>query len=193
MRGTRIDDGGSSHSFPVRIVMWRARRLNIVIAFALAAARAVSAQPGVESPGKNFQKIISLDSIRFQGLSTSPDGRWLTIDAEDGIWIMPADGHAKPTRLLSRGYTDRSPNWFPSGDRLAFMSDRPSRDGSHKTYAMTVSVDPKTGQATAPPRQISTDETQYVGQVSPDGKWVTYGVPGATAIKAVPANGGASR
>ena len=173
--------------------MWRAGFLNIVTAFALTAARTMGAQRDVEPPGKNFHKIASLDSIAFRGLTTSPDGRWLTIDAEDGIWIMPADGHAKPTRLLSAGYADRSPNWFLSGDRLAFMSDRASRDGSHKAYAMTVTIDPKTGQATAPPRQVSTDETQYVGQVSPDGKWVTYGVPGEHAIKAVPATGGASR
>ena len=183
--------------------MWRARHVNIVIAFALTAARIVSAQPGVEPSGKNFHKIVSLDSIQF-GLGASRDGRWLTIgtacsstacgDAwggEDGIWIMPSDGHAKPTRVLPAGHIDRSPAWFPSGDRLAFVSDRVSRDGSHKTYVMTVPIDPKTGRATAPPRQISTDETSFIGPVSPDGKWVPYIVK--NAIKAVPANGGASR
>jgi dipeptidyl aminopeptidase/acylaminoacyl peptidase len=173
--------------------MCRVRLLNMVIGFSLAAMRVVSAQAGVEPPGKTFHKVISLDSVEFRGLGSSPDGRWLTIDGHDVIWILPSDGHTKPARLLSPGYADRSPNWFPTGDRLAFMSDRASRDGSHKMYAMTVSVDPKTGQATALPRQISTDETAYVGQVSPDGKWVTYAVPGDSGIKAVPATGGASR
>lgn len=183
--------------------MSRARLLNIGIALALAATRIASAQRDVEPTARNFHRIVSLDSIQF-GLGASPDGRWLTIGTvcsatacsdswggEDGIWIMPSDGHAKPARVLPAGYIDRSPAWFPSGDRLAFASDRVSRDGSHKTYVMTVSIDPKTGQATAPPRQISTDETRFVGQVSPDGKWVPYSVE--NAIKAVPANGGASR
>jgi hypothetical protein len=186
--------------------MWRARLLSTVIGLSLAATRTVIAQRDAEPTGKNFHKIISLDSVEFRGLGASPDGRWLTIGAvcsltacsvpwggEDGIWIMPSDGRAKPARLLSAGYNDRWPVWFPSGDRLAFVSDRMSRDGSHKTYAMTVPIDPKTGRATAPPRQISTDEATDVGQVSPDGKWVTYGVFAEHVIKVVPATGGASR
>jgi hypothetical protein len=173
--------------------MLHARLLKIVIVLSLAATRTAIAQRGVEPSGKNFHKIISLDSIQFRGVGASPDGRWVTIEAEDGIWVMPSDGHSKPVRLLSAGYTDRSPVWFPNGDRLAFVSDRMSRDGSHKTYAMTVGIDPKTGQAAGSPRQISTEETPFVGAVSPDGKWMTYGAPGENAIKAVPATGGAVR
>ena len=118
--------------------MWRVRLLSIVIVLALAATRTVGAQPASSRPARTFTRSSRSTASQFRGLSTSPDGRWLTIDAEDGIWIMPADGRAKPTRLLSAGYADRSPNWFLSGDRLAFMSDRASRDGSHKMYAMTV-------------------------------------------------------
>ena len=185
--------------------MRRARFLGIGIALALTATRAVSAQQ-YEPTGKNFHKIISLDSVQLQGIATSPNGRWLIFDTrcsatacsdpwggEDGIWIMPSDGHAKPTRLLSPGHIDRSPAWFPSGDRLAFASDRLSRDGSHKTYAMSVAIDPKTGTVVGQPRQISTDEPSWIGQVSPDGKWVTYWVQDESAIKVVPATGGAPR
>ena len=100
--------------------MWRTRLLNIVTVLSLAAPRNASAQPGVEPTAKNFHKIISLDSMQFRGVGASPDGRWLTVEAGNEIWIMPADGHAKPTRLLSAGYTDKSPIWFPSGERLAF-------------------------------------------------------------------------
>jgi hypothetical protein len=183
--------------------MWRARLLGIVALLSLAATRVVSAQ-GVEPSGKNFHKIISLDSTELRGVVVSPDGRWLVIGTvcsltacsspwggEDGIWIMPSDGHAKPTRLMSAGHIDDSPVWFPSADKLAFVSDRASRDGSHKTYAMTVAIDPKTGQAAGSPRQISTDEAAFVA-VSPDGKWVAYPVPGE-AVKIVPSTGGAAR
>jgi len=177
--------------------MWRARLVDIVVVFALTATRTVGAQTGVEPTGSNFHKIISLDSIQFQAMGASPDGRWITISAFDGanpgIWIMPADGHAKPTRLLSAGYIDRSPVWFPSGDRLAFLSDRMSRDGSHRTYVMTVAIDPRTGQTASPPRQISTEETPVLGGVSPDGKWVAYAIPQDSVWKAVPATGGSPR
>ncbi len=173
--------------------MWRTRLLNIVTVLSLAAPRNASAQPGVEPTAKNFHKIISLDSMQFRGVGASPDGRWLTVEAGNEIWIMPADGHAKPTRLLSAGYTDKSPIWFPSGERLAFLSDRASRDGSHRTYVMTVAIDPRTGTATSTPRQISTDETPVIGPVSPDGKWVAYIAPNENAWKAVPATGGTAR
>jgi len=181
------------------------RLLGIVSVLGLA-ARAVSAQPNIEPTGKNFHKILSFDSVQFRGLVASPDGRWLVMGAvcgltecskqwggEDALWIMPSDGHAKPTRLLSAGYNDRDPVWFPSGDRLAFVSNRASRDGAEKTYAMTVSIDTKTGKAASPPRQISTDQTPAVGQVSPDGKWLTYWAPHEKAIKTVPTNGGTAR
>ena len=185
--------------------MWRARLLSIVAVLPLAATRTAVAQRDAEPTGKNFHKVISLDSVEF-GVGASPDGRWLTIGTscsstacskpwggEDGIWIMPSDGHAKPTRILSSGFIDRSPVWFPSSDKLAFVSDRVSRDGSHKTYLMTVAIDPSTGQAAGPPRQISTEEAPYVGQVSPDGKWVAYPGPDRKTWKAVPSTGGASR
>src|SRR5262249_18010047 len=146
------------------------------------------------------------DSMQTGAVVVSPDGRWLVFGTrcgatacsrqwggDDAIWIMPVDGHAKPTRLLSAGYKDQDPVWFPSGNRLAFVSNRASRDGSEKLYAMTVTVDPKTGKATSSPRQISTDETPVIGQVSPDGKWLTYWVPREKAIKMLPTNGGAAR
>jgi hypothetical protein len=186
--------------------MRRARILGIGIAFALTAAPAVSAQQYAEPTGKNFHKLISLDSVQLNGIVTSPDRRWLMFSTacsltacsapwggEDGIWIMPSDGHAKPTRLLSPGHIDRQPAWFPSGDRMAFVSDRVSRDGSHKTYVMSVAIDQKTGTVVGQPQQITTDEAVYVGQISPDGKLLSYWIPGENSIKVVPATGGAAR
>jgi len=89
-------------------------------------------------------------------------------------------------------YADRSPVWFPGSDRIAFVSDRMSRDGSHKTYGMTLAIDPNTGQAAGPPRQVTTDETSFVG-VSRDGKWLAYDVPQGNELKVVPSTGGAPR
>jgi hypothetical protein len=183
-----------------------ARFLGIGITLALTATHALSAQQYTEPTGKNFHKIISLDSVQLSGIVTSPDRKWLAFGTacsltacsnpwggEDAIWIMPSDGHAKPTRLLSPGHIDRNPAWFPSGDRIAFASDRMSRDGSHKAYVMSVAIDPKTGALAGQPRQISTDESTWNGQISPDGKWVPYWVRDENAIKVVPATGGATR
>ena len=172
--------------------MWRERLIGIVTVLSLVAMRSAIAQRGVEPTGKNFHRISTIDTLQFQGMSASPDGRWIAIQSVEGIFMMPADGHAKPIRLLSPGYSDRSPVWFPGSDRLAFLSNRASRDGSERWYVMTVTIDTRTGQTTAPPRQISTEETPVLGGVSPDGKWVAYAVPAEGAWKAVPATGGVS-
>ena len=85
--------------------MRRAHLLDVIGLLVLAAPRAVSGQMYVEPTGKNFHKVVSLDSMNLRwGTSVSPDNRWLTFSANDAIWIMPADGRAKPTRLLSAGY-----------------------------------------------------------------------------------------
>ena len=185
--------------------MRRAHFFNAVVVLSLVATRTAFAQSVAEPTGKNFHKIISLDSTELRGIATPPGGKWLAVAAvcsltacsnqwgrDDGIWIVPTDGHAMPTRLLSAGHNDAAPAWFPSGDRLAFVSDRMSRDGSRKTYVMTVAIDPKTGRAVGPPRQISTDEAATVS-VSPDGKWVAYTDRNDKSIKVVPATGGAAR
>src|SRR3954467_6140729 len=150
--------------------MRRARFLGIGIGIALAltTTRAVSAQLSAEPTAKNFHKIISLDSVEFRGVATPPGGKWLAFAAvcgltacgnqwgrDNAIWILPTDGHAMPARLLSPGYNAAAPAWFPSGDRLAFVSDRMSRDGSRRKYVMTIAIDTKTGRAAGPPRQIS--------------------------------------
>jgi Tol biopolymer transport system component len=173
--------------------MKRVRLVTATTIFSLAIVRVATAQRSSEPTGSNFHKVAVVDSADLRVVGASPDGRWLTYAYDQAIWIMPADGRAKATRLLPPGFIDRNPVWFPGSDRLGFVSNRAARDGSKKLYGMTVSIDPNTGRAQAPPRQVTTEETPGVGGVSPDGQWMTYVVPEEKAIKIVPSTGGTPR
>ena len=43
---------------------------------------------------------------------------------ETTVYVVPADGHDVPRRFTSSEGVDAEPTWSPSGDRLAFISDR---------------------------------------------------------------------
>jgi Tol biopolymer transport system component len=129
--------------------------------------------------------------------SPSPDGRWIVFQKPEGdgqisLWLVPGGG-GEAVRL-TQGHWDAQPVWFPSGDRIAFRSDRPSRDEKWRSYVMTLSLDPESGRPTAPPRQVSVEECFSYLDVSPNGEWITFGAFfDGKAILVVPAAGGASR
>ncbi|MFI5311973.1 MAG: TolB family protein [Gemmatimonadales bacterium] len=173
------------------------KRVNIALAVATIGLMTISvtgvAQRASEPTGPNIHKLLSVDSASVRPVELSPNGRWLAIGMQQSIWIAPADGHGKPVRLLSPGYVERTFEWFASSDRLVFASNRASRDGSNKMYAMTVAIDPNTGQAVGQPRQVTTEEIVAPGSPSPDGQWVTYLPFGGNEVRAVPATGGTPR
>ena len=140
----------------------------------------------------NIHKIATVDSVGTFHIETSPDRRWLALDKDGTIWTMTADGRAKPVRLLTPGRADEFPTWFRRA--AGFLSHRTDgADGSTGLYAMTVEIDPATGQAKGTPRQVSTEPVQAVGDASPDGKWLSYLVVGEKGIKVVPTKGGTAR
>jgi Tol biopolymer transport system component len=170
---------------------WIACRLAAIVLLCPCAA---DAQRAAEPTGPNFHKLVAMDSGEVGGASISPDGRWLVFDRDGrSIWIAPADGHTPPVRLLSDGHADSWPYWFPGSDRIVFTSNRPSRGGPNKRYAMTVDIDRETGKAVGIPRQVTTDEVLMAGTPSPDGKWIAYATAARDAMKIVPATGGAAK
>ena len=164
----------------------------------------MSAQRDAQSPpGKNFHKIISLVQRSVPGVSTSPRHGHLAHHRDGGggggegrRWDLDharLRPHPSPLKHSRRpGRRRRAVSSWGSKLRTGWpsWSDRASRDGSHKTYAMKVRDRPED----RPGRPAATDLNRRAGgrrEVSPDGKWVAYPVPGEQAIKAVPSTGGA--
>ncbi|NJD11336.1 MAG: hypothetical protein FIB01_13170 [Gemmatimonadetes bacterium] len=128
----------------------------------------------------------------------SPNGRWLLFDlaeneAESALWIQPLAG-GEPFRITSPGQYDMTPHWSPTGDQVFFLSTRAARAEPRLSYVMSMPVDPATGRAAGPPRQVTLDPVVFFC-VSPDGgmlAYVTDSRPGVL-LRVLPADGGAAR
>jgi Tol biopolymer transport system component len=143
-------------------------------------------------------RLFGSDSMEMSSPALSPDGRWIvfaTYEAQKGnLWVVSAAGGA-PVPLTTGAHSDNNPVFFPSGDRIAFQSDRPSRPGDPQSYVMVMPFDSRTGRG-GTPRQVSLEGT--AGQalaVSPDGEWIAYGARADTLsrLMAVPSTGGTAR
>jgi Tol biopolymer transport system component len=150
--------------------------------------------PTIEPHFTRVYEVTGATQLRWP--SQSPDGRWIAFSAwgdddEVSLWLVPADG-GEAIRL-TEGHFDDQPTWFPSGDRIAFRSDRPARggDGGYlNSYVVSLPIDPETGRPTGPPRQVSVDKVFAWLDVSPDGEWIVFR---GSAVVVVPSAGGASR
>ncbi|MBK8061623.1 MAG: S9 family peptidase [Gemmatimonadetes bacterium] len=90
------------------------------------------------SVGAQQARAMTFDDItKLHALSEarlSPDGQWIayavqsndvTANTTDSdLWLVAADGRAAPRRLTNNPKRDRSPDWSPDGQRLAFISER---------------------------------------------------------------------
>jgi Tol biopolymer transport system component len=150
-------------------------------------------------PQPRFTRIFGSDSMDIGMPVLSPDGRWVVVIRSQGsdtinLWVVPASGGA-PIQLTSGRHMDLYPKWFPSGDRIAFVSDRPSPPGQDQWYVMTIPFDTQTGRTTGPAQQVSLEQGYDVA-VSPDGRWIlfeTAGLPGTRRLMVVPSTGGTAR
>ncbi len=88
------------------------------------------------------EDVLALRSL--SGVAVSPDGEWVAYvvterDMEEDrqetdVWVVPASGGPADVRQLTfRAGSDGAPVWHPSGDWLAFASDR---DGTRQVYGI---------------------------------------------------------
>jgi serine/threonine-protein kinase len=96
----------------------------------------------------------------------SPDGRRLALwieDAEADVWLFDG-GRDALTRLTSSG-DNHSPAWSPDGRSLAFES---GRDFVHHLFVRDT-------EGSGAERQLTRgDHHHYLGDFSPDGRWLAY-------------------
>ncbi|KPK79128.1 MAG: hypothetical protein AMS25_13695 [Gemmatimonas sp. SM23_52] len=148
-----------------------------------------------------YTRLFGADSLDIFEPSISPDGRWVAFENFEtadriNLWIAPADG-GEPMRLTGGRYVDSNPVWFPGSDRIAFGSTRAAGSDQSGLFVMTLPIDPQTGRAAGPPRQV-TIEPEFTAEhaVSPDGKWIAYLAVGESAdraLRVLPATGGTAR
>ncbi len=171
--------------------------LIVLVATATATWAAVP-QEAVEIQPR-FTRVFGTETLGIQNASLSPDGRWIVFSREEGpstfnLWLVSAAG-GEPVRLTRGAYSDLGPEWYPSGDRVLFRSNRPG-DDEKVLYAMSVDVDLATGQPTGAPRQVTLDAVVDKA-VSPDGRWLAYSAfdneTGSSVLKVVGSRGGSAR
>ncbi|MFB6117447.1 S9 family peptidase [Halosegnis sp.] len=83
--------------------------------------------------GKPVEAADYHDLVRATAARASPDGETVAVlretpdtdeEYEATVYTVPADGGKEPRRFTAEEGVDAEPRWSPSGDRLAFVSDR---------------------------------------------------------------------
>jgi len=136
--------------------------------------------------------VLRSDSITPTYAETSPDGRWVVLRGvmlrRSSLWIMPAAGGV-PRRLITAATDAGRPVWFPSSDRIAYVS-------SPRGIVMTQAIDSRTGVAKGAPQRVTLDEAMAI-DVSPDGSVIAYTTAprsdGKARLQVVPARGGPAK
>jgi Tol biopolymer transport system component len=151
-----------------------------------------AAQNAGSAPRANQRLIIRSDSIDFGAVAVSPNGKWLALDGalrgRSSIWVVSASG-GELHRITDGPHDDLFPVWFPTGDRLAFATNR-------VRGIMSVGIDTARGTALGPMKRISVEPTVYL-DISPDGRQLVYVVEGnadgKARIRVAPATGGIAK
>ncbi|MBT8397561.1 MAG: PD40 domain-containing protein, partial [Gemmatimonadetes bacterium] len=167
-------------------------------------AQETTSTDSIPSVQPRFEQLFWSDSLLLGGeipavRSFSPDGRWIAFSSfEDAdrtnLWLVPLDG-GDAVRLTKGRYHDDVPQWFRSGDAIAFRSTRPSGPSQDALYIMRLSLSPEDGRPLGPPRQVSLEPARE-GVLSPDDQFIAYVAQGedrTESLRVVPATGGAAR
>ena len=152
--------------------------------------RLANAQRAPEQVPKFFTKLWQSDSLDISFPELSPDGRWIVFGAygfgRSNLYVIPANG-GTPIALTTGAHVDGFPKWFPSGDKIAFVSDRVNG-------IMVLGFDGKTGRAVGAPRRVTLDKADRFA-ISSTGDRIAFFAevgPGRYTVRSIPASGGPS-
>ena len=150
-----------------------------------------------------FERLFGSDSMTIgvelrqgasgQGISVSPDGRWLLFgadvdDGRSGLWLSPVAGGG-PVWLASGRYGQ----WAPSSDAVLYLSA--AGGDLTESHVMRLPIDPSSGSPLGPPRQVTLDAVLGFA-VSPDGREVAYATVTtgmSMSLRVLPVTGGTTR
>ncbi|MFH1766288.1 MAG: hypothetical protein ABIF09_19060 [Gemmatimonadota bacterium] len=207
--------GDRRRGIPAALVMLLAPTLGGIAAAGAQETRTQLSVPEVEP---RFERLLGTDSLRLvagvggpndmRSPSLSPDGKWIVFGAlEDAervnIWLAPVDG-GEMVRLTHGQYFDDEPQWFASGEAIAFLSNRPDGAGLDQNpgpggYVMRMQISPEDGRQVGPPRQVSLEKA-YELSVSPDDRWIAFAnsesyasTDRSSSLRVLPSTGGIAR
>ena len=106
-----------------------------LLSLALLSAGAVQAyaQPAnLPPPGGETPVAFDVHEGTSMAVSVSPDGKWLAVDLQGSLWIIPTSG-GKAKRITDYFNDARQPVWSPDGSRLAYFS---YRDGNYDLWTI---------------------------------------------------------
>lgn len=131
-----------------------------------------------ETPASQERRKVEIDDLyRFRLVSdpqVSPDGKAVAYvqtrlrkkenDYASNIWLVSCDGSSEPRKFTGGPKQDSMPRWSPTGNELAFKSNR---SGTSQIWIIPMDG----GEA----RQL-TRMKRGVGEFawSPDGKWIVF-------------------
>ncbi|AJR23912.1 PD40 domain-containing protein [Sphingobium fuliginis] len=103
------------------------------IALLSACAVQAYAQPAnLPPPGGEKPIAFDVHEGTSMAVSVSPDGKWLAVDLQGSLWIIPARG-GKAKRITDYFNDARQPVWSPDGSRLAYFA---YRDGGYDLWTI---------------------------------------------------------
>jgi len=94
--------------------------------------------------GTDQRNLTLLPVGGASNVAWSADGRWISVAASHGVWLLPSDGGARQWLGLGLDDTVFSLNWAPTSTRLALetYSTAPSGDQQSVVYLVDPSGSP---------------------------------------------------
>jgi dipeptidyl aminopeptidase/acylaminoacyl peptidase len=145
------------------------RTLPLVLVFLATAAFAAEKQP-LTHETMWLMKRVGAPSI-------SPDGKWVVFSVTEpaydekeqtaDLWLVPADGSAKPRKITSMKAGESDPSWSPDSRRIAFAAKRDA-DEVNQIYLLDIAGG---GEAQ---RLTNLSTALRAPKFSPDGKRVLF-------------------